>query len=88
MNEFTLIIHNKGWSVKGACEHWGIHYDTYNKRCNSPKMHNQLESMCNGLTNKSVPFGAPLTDNEETQMNKQILTAMDNINIQIKRLEQ
>jgi len=49
MNRFTLIIHNKGWSVKGACAHWNIHYDTYNARCNNPKMFNQLECMCNGL---------------------------------------
>lgn len=52
MNKFTLIIHNKGWTVKEACEYWGIHYDTYNKRCNNTKMHNQLESMCNGLEPK------------------------------------
>lgn len=52
MNKFTLMIHNKGWSVKDACEYWGIHYDTYNKRCNSPKFHNQLECMCNGLEDK------------------------------------
>lgn len=49
MNKFTLIIHNKGWSVKDACTHWDIHYDTYNARCNNPKMFNQLECMCNGL---------------------------------------
>jgi len=30
----------------------GIHYDTYNKRCNSVKFHNQLESMCLGLEDK------------------------------------
>ena len=52
MNKFTLIIHNKGWSVKDACSHWGIHYDTYNARCNNPKMRNQLEDMCNGLDSK------------------------------------
>ena len=49
LNKFTLIIHNKGWSVTAACAHWNIHYDTYNARCNNPKMFNQLECMCNGL---------------------------------------
>ena len=49
MNKFTLLIHNKGWKVQDACDFWGIHYDTYNKRCNSDKFHNQLECMCNGL---------------------------------------
>lgn len=52
MNKFTLILHNKGWKVQDACDYWGIHYDTYNKRCNNPKFHNQLESMCKGLENK------------------------------------
>ena len=52
MNRFTLIIHNKGWSVGDACAHWNIHYDTYNARCNNPKMFNQLECMCNGLDSK------------------------------------
>jgi len=52
MNKFTLIVHNKGWTVKDACAHWGIRYETFNKRCNSDKMHNQLESMCRGLEGK------------------------------------
>ena len=52
MNKFTLIIHNKGWSVSDACEYWGIRYATYNARCNNPKMFNQLECMCLGLEEK------------------------------------
>lgn len=53
MNKFTLIIHNKGWTVKDACEYWGIRYATYNDRCNNPRMHNQLEGMCLGLEDKT-----------------------------------
>ena len=49
MNRFTLIIHNKGWTVAKAIAHWDINYSTYNRRCNNPKMFNQLESMCMGL---------------------------------------
>ena len=49
MNKYTLIIHNKGWTVKEACKHWGIRYETYNRHCNSEKFANRLESMCNGL---------------------------------------
>ena len=49
MNKFTLIIHNKGWTVKDACASWGIRYATYNDRCNNARMFNQLECMCNGL---------------------------------------
>jgi hypothetical protein len=52
MNKFTLIIHNKGWTVKEACQHWGIRYETYNRHCNSDKFANRLESMCNGLFNR------------------------------------
>ena len=52
MNRFTLMIHNKGWAVGGACKYWGIRYKTYNARCNNPKMFNQLECMCNGLEDK------------------------------------
>jgi len=52
MNKFTLLIHNKGWKVQDACDYWCIHYDTYNKRCNSAKFHNQLECMCKGLEDK------------------------------------
>jgi hypothetical protein len=53
MNKFTLIIHNKGWTVKEACQHWGIRYETYNRHCNSEKFANRLESMCNGLESKN-----------------------------------
>lgn len=49
-NKFTLTIHNKGWTVKEACGYWGIDYDTYNRRCNNERFHNQLISMCEGLS--------------------------------------
>jgi len=62
MNKFTLIIHNKGWKVLDACAHWGIHYDTYNKRCNSDKFHNQLECMCNGLEDKGTTLKGSIKD--------------------------
>jgi len=52
MNKFTLIIHNKGWTVKDACARWGIRYETYNKQCNKVKFHNRLECMCNGLEDR------------------------------------
>ena len=56
MNRFTLIIHNKGWTVTDACDHWAIRYATYNARCNNPKMFNQLECMCNGLEDKLTVY--------------------------------
>ena len=51
-NEFTDIIHNKGWKVYEACEFWGIRLETYYKRVNNPKLHEQLRSMCKGLEQK------------------------------------
>lgn len=56
MNKFTLIVHNKGWTVKAACEYWGVRYETFNKRCNSERMHNQLECMCLGLEDRSTLY--------------------------------
>ena len=52
INKFTLAIHNKGWTVTEACQFWGIHYDTYARRCKNLKFKNQLESMINGLEDK------------------------------------
>ena len=52
--KFTTIIHSKGWTVWDACKYWGIRYDTYNRRCNNPKMKAQLLSMCRGLELKEL----------------------------------
>jgi hypothetical protein len=52
MNKFTSILHGKGWTVKEVIARWNIDYSTYNRRCNNPKMWQQLEDMCNGLENK------------------------------------
>ena len=56
MNRFTLTIHNRGWKVLEACEYWGIRYATYNARCNNPRLHNQLESMCLGLSHNQLEY--------------------------------
>lgn len=52
INNFTRIIRSRGWTAKEACIYWGIRYDTYNRRCNNPKMKPQLLSMCRGLEDK------------------------------------
>lgn len=52
MNKFTSILHGKGWTVKDAIARWGIDYSTYNRRCNNPKMWQQLQDMCNGLEDR------------------------------------
>lgn len=54
INSFTRIIRSRGWTVKEACEHWGIRYDTYNRRCNNAKMKAQLICMCRGLELKEI----------------------------------
>jgi len=46
---FTIIIHRKGWTVKEACELWGIRYDVWRRKCRNPKLEAQLISMCEGL---------------------------------------
>jgi hypothetical protein len=71
MNKFTLIIHNKGWTVKEACQHWGIRYETYNRHCNSEKFANRLESMCNGLFNRGSDAVLTLEECKEL-VNKEI----------------
>ena len=54
INNFTRIVRSRGWTVREACEHWGIPYDTYNRRCNNPRMKMQLLCMCRGLEIKEV----------------------------------
>ena len=77
MNKFTLLIHNKGWKVQDACDYWGIHYDTYNKRCNSVKFHNQLESMCLGLDDKYI--STPNDDYNTIKMAAELFKDMETI---------
>ena len=48
-NEFTEIVHSKGWTVWDACEFWGIRYETFYRRVNNPKKHQELKSLCKGL---------------------------------------
>jgi hypothetical protein len=51
-DEFTTIIHSKGWTVIAACNHWGMRYDVWRRKCRNPKLREQLLSMCNGLGEK------------------------------------
>lgn len=51
-NEFTLMLLNKGWSVKDACEHWNIDYKTWQRMRHRDKDRNKLICMVNGLENK------------------------------------
>lgn len=49
----TRILTSKGWLVEDACKRWGIRVETYNARCNNPKLVIQLEDMCRGLENRN-----------------------------------
>ena len=53
-NQFTVAIHDRGWSVWDACEFWGIRYETFYDRVNNDRMKAQLLSMCLGLEIKGV----------------------------------
>ena len=56
MNKFTLMLHNKGWTVEAACEFWNIHYSTYARRSNNSKFYNQLECLIKGLESKDKGY--------------------------------
>lgn len=51
-NEFTIIIHSKGWTVVDACEFWEIRHETFYRRVNNRRKHSELRSMCKGLEQK------------------------------------
>ena len=53
---FTKLIHDRGYTVKEACEVWGIRYDVWRRKCRNPKLTNQLLSMCKGLEKYPLSF--------------------------------
>ncbi len=53
MNEFTLMLFNKGWTVKDACEFWHIDYKTWQRMRLREKDRNKLTCMINGLENRN-----------------------------------
>ena len=53
INEFTLMLHNKGWTVREALERWQIHRDTWLSMRQREKDRYKLLDMINGLPNKS-----------------------------------
>lgn len=52
MNEFTLKILNKGWSVVGALNRWGYSRDTYDRWRGDSKYHDRLNDLIDGLDKK------------------------------------
>lgn len=49
INKYTLILHEKGWTVVNACKYWGMRYETFYSRSKNKKFEKQLECMCKGL---------------------------------------
>lgn len=62
---FTIIIHNRGWTVSAACDYWGIAYTDFRRKCRrilkgnakNPNEKAQLICMCRGLQKKGVNDG-------------------------------
>ncbi len=52
LNEFTLKILNKGWSVVDALARWGYSRDTYDRWRSDSKYHNRLNDLIDGLERK------------------------------------
>jgi len=51
-DQFTMIIHSRGWKVVDACKKWGVRYDVWRRKCRNPRMKAQLLCMCRGLDDK------------------------------------
>ncbi len=54
MNEFTLMLANKGWKVCDAIERWNITNDTWLRMRKSKKDKNKLTDMIRGLEVKDA----------------------------------
>ena len=52
LNEFTLKILNKGWSVVGALTRWGYSRDTFDRWRSDTKYHDRLNDLIDGLEDK------------------------------------
>lgn len=52
MNEFTLKIVSKGWSVTDALKRWGYSRDTYDRWRADSKYHDRLNDLIKGLESK------------------------------------
>ena len=57
LNEFTLKILNKGWSVVDALNRWGYSRDTYDRWRKNPKYHDRLNDLIEGLNKKESGDG-------------------------------
>lgn len=54
LNEFTLKILNKGWSVVDALERWNYSRDTYDRWRADSKYHDRLNDLIDGLEKKEA----------------------------------
>jgi hypothetical protein len=54
VNEYTIKIHSKGWSVVDALKRWNISRDSYDRWRNDLEYKNRLDDLIGGLTKKEV----------------------------------
>jgi len=54
LNEFTLKILNKGWSVVDALARWKYSRDTYDRWRSDSSYHNRLNDLIDGLEEKEI----------------------------------
>lgn len=52
MKDLTIILHQRGYTVKEACNYWNMNIKTYYDKIKNPKLYPQIESMCNGIPNR------------------------------------
>lgn len=52
---FTNIIHNRGWTVRAACERWGVDYENFRRSCRNENVNFRvrLADQCRGLEDKN-----------------------------------
>ncbi len=53
MNEYTLRIINKGWTVVDALKRWGYSRDSFDRWRSDSKYKNRLNDLIDGLEDKN-----------------------------------
>ena len=54
MNEYTIKIHSKGWSVVDALERWNISRDSYDRWRGDKEYTHRLNDLIDGLDKKEI----------------------------------
>jgi len=49
LNKFTLLLHNRGFTVVDLIKYWSISRDTYERYTANPKRHDKLLKMIEAM---------------------------------------